>query len=377
MTSRIKTGVVLMLLLAAACVEPYNPPREVTSDLGYLVINGYLDGNDGAVTINLTRTNRLLEYKPNFAEKEATVRIEIDDGTTFDLAEGDSGLYTADNIKFNATSKYRVHITTRYGTSYTSEYIKMRVSPSFDSLVWRPVDKGIEFYVNAHDDAGDTKYYRYRFTETWTYFVTYFSRYKDVNGQPVKRTNKEFVHDCWDSRNSTDIIVKTSSNLKKDVISMAPIFLIERGSRKLLDLYSINVEQRAISEEEYQFLELVRKTNESLGGLFDPIPGKVLGNVHNNDNPDEPVFGYFSGGFAQEKRLFIANKELPKGHADIDPLSYQCGVSDFVLGGDTPLGTRIYLDYHIYPYLMYVTSDHCGDCRTVGGDTLRPGFWPQ
>jgi hypothetical protein len=377
MTSRIKTGVILFLLFAASCIEQFNPPRESSDFLGYLVVDGYLDGNNGTANISLSRSTGLTEYRANPRETDASVKLELEDGGTFELKERKDGLYNADNLALDSKSRYRIRVATKYGATYTSEYIELRKSPAFDSVVWRAEDKGIRLYVNGHDDSGNTRYYQYRFTETWAYWATFVSRYKNIAGYPVKRTNKEFVHDCWDSRNNPDIIVKSTSNLERDALIMAPLYLIDKGSRKLIDTYSIIVEQRAISEQEFQFWELLRKTNETLGGLFDPIPSQVVGNVRCDDNPNEPVFGHISGGYSKKIRIFIRYKDLPQSHRDIDPLSYECGINDFIPGGDHSIGSDVYIDLHTAPNTWYVTSANCGDCRSLGGDTLRPSYWPQ
>jgi hypothetical protein len=377
MMSRIKTGVFFLLLLAVACVEPFNPPRENSNFLGYLVVDGYLDGEHGAATVKLTRSTELTAYMASPPETGASVVVETGNGGSFSLKEGYDGLYTADHLSFDAASNYRLLVTIKNGTTYSSNYITMRQSPSFDSLVWRPEDKGIRFFVNGHDDTGKTRYYQYLFTETWSYGVPFVSHYKNIGGLPVQRKKNELVSDCWDSRSSADVLVKATTDISKDVVSMFPVNFLPRGTRKLEDLYTIMVEQRAISQDEYNFWQLLRKTNESLGGLFDPIPSQVLGNVHNDDNPDEPVLGYFTGGFSKQIRIFVKLPDLPKYLQDLDPFSFECGVHDFVTGGDQQLGSQIYLDYHTYPNTWFVTSANCGDCRTLGGDTIRPKFWPQ
>jgi hypothetical protein len=376
MISRIQTGVVFLLLLAGACVEPFNIPQKDSSFLGYLAVDGYLDGVNGAATVKLTRSIDLADYKAVPGETGATVSIEVENGGSLPLKERDNGLYTADHLTFDPNAKYKLHVATGYGTSYSSDYITMKQSPSFDSLVWRAEDKGIRFYVNGHDDTGNTRYYQYRFTETWVYGVSFDSNYKNVGGLPVKRKKYEHVADCWDSRNSADVIVKATTDLSNDIVSMFPIYFIDKGARKLLDGYSLLVEQRAISQREYQFWELLRKTNESMGGLFDPIPSQVTGNVRSDDT-SEQVLGYFTGGFPKQIRIFINFTDLPKDLQSLDPLAYDCTIYDFVVGGDTPIGSQVYMDLHIPPNIWYVTTANCGDCRSIGGDTIRPKFWPQ
>lgn len=377
MKLRAQTGVVFLLLFASACLEQYNLPREANSSNGYLIVDGYLDGNNGAATVTLARSVDLVSYSPNPSETEAEVSVETEAGGTFPLKEGANGLYTGDHLLFDPRMNYRLHVVTKDGKSYTSDYIKMKQSPSFDSVVWRAEEQGIRFFVNGHDDSGQTKYYKYLYNETWSYGVPFVSHYKNIGGLPVKRNKNELVSDCWISRSSGDVLVKSTNNISKDAVIMFPIFFLSRGTRKLQDVYSVIVEQRAISEAEYSFWEMIRKTNDSMGGLFDPLPSAVVGNVRSENDSSEPVLGYFSGGFPKQIRIFLTLSELPKYLQDLDALSFECGVDDFIVGGTESIGTQIFLDVHIWPSLYFVTSANCGDCRSLGGDTIRPKFWPQ
>ncbi|HEX8060228.1 MAG TPA: DUF4249 domain-containing protein [Cyclobacteriaceae bacterium] len=376
MTTRIHTSAIFLLLFAGACVEQYNPPRESSEFLGYLVVDGYLDGNTGNATVKLARSVTLNSYSALPYETDANVIVEIENGGSFSLKEGSNGLYTANNVNFDSKSNYRLNVKTKHGSSYTSDYISLKKSPSFDSLVWRAEDTGIRFYVNGHDDTGGTKYYQYLFDETWAYGVPFVSHYKNIDGLPVKRRNNELVADCWDSRGSANVLIKSTNDLSKDVVSMFPIYFIKKGERKLLVLYSINVEQRALSEREYSFWTQIKRNNESLGGLFDPIPSQVTGNVRCDDN-SEPVLGYFTGGYSKQTRIFLKLDDLPKSLQSLDPLGYDCATWDFSLSRGEAIGAQIYLDIHIPPNVYFVTSPNCGDCISLGGDTIRPKYWPQ
>jgi len=377
MRSRVQTILMLPLLFAAACVEPYYPPSENGSTVGYLVVDGFLDGVKGTGTVKLTRSVILTDYRPSAPELDAVVTVEDENGGSFSLKEGLNGYYTAD-LNFDPASNYRLHVKTQDGSSYTSDYIQLKQSPAFDSLVWRAEDRGIRFYVNSHDDLGKTRYYRYRYEETWEYRVAFVSHYKSVGGQPVPRKENEMVTYCWDSRTSAPVLIKSTTNLTKDIVSMFPINFVDKGSRKLAITYSFLVEQRAISEDEYHFWDLIHKTNESLGGLFDPIPSQVFGNMHNDGDPNNPVLGYFSGGYTKQKRVFINFEDLPKDLQTLDPLSYTCGISDYTVNGDQELGSQIFVEVHVpYTNLWFVTSANCGDCTSLGGATTKPNFWPQ
>jgi hypothetical protein len=137
--------------------------------------------------------------------------------------------------------------------------------------------------------------------------------------------------------------------------------------------------QRVLTREAYDYWAELQKTTESLGGLFDPQPGKVTGNIHSVNDAAEPVLGYFSGGSVQQKRFFIGLLDLPNNLKAYQGIG-NC-VQDTVLLEDLPeysasfnelLGTATKGPITIgYTY----TSKSCADCRTQGGTTTKPEFW--
>jgi hypothetical protein len=135
------------------------------------------------------------------------------------------------------------------------------------------------------------------------------------------------------------------------------------------------VKQRALSKEAYDFYFQLKKSTESLGGLFDPMPAQVLGNLH-SDNPAEPVLGYFSGGEISEKRIFIALSDLPRDLIQLP--RYNCPV-DSIPVGDIRNTANILLinSYGPREILGYTTAAdrNCMDCRDEGGSIARPDFW--
>ena len=376
---RLRLQTILMIpLLAAACVEQYLPPvTDVNVD--YLVVDGFLNGSAGTASIILTRAIPLGVNVVNPPEENATVNIENVNGSTFALPETKEGIYEAKDLDLDETTAYRLRIHTNDGSSYTSDYIKLRKSPALDSVSWKPEAGGTRFYVSGHDAANQTKYYRYLFTETWEYRVTFPSDWKKVDGQPVFRNQvTEQVYTCWRSALSTEILTASTKKLSTDVVSMLPINFIKKGSRMLSRTYSLNVQQRAISQEEFEYWELIRKTTENLGGLFDPLPSQVIGNVHNDDDAAEQVLGYFTGGFVQEKRIFVKLLDLPNELQIVDPYDFLCEKYFVPIAQPELAGADVFVESVGIPPIGYnVAIPNCADCRSLGGDTIKPDYWPQ
>ena len=136
------------------------------------------------------------------------------------------------------------------------------------------------------------------------------------------------------------------------------------------------VTQRTISKEAYIFWTQLQKTTESLGGLFDPMPSEVVGNVHSATNANEAVLGFFSAGEEKRQRIFISNRDLPD-NIRIMPSPF-CPLDSLKIATVKTLGDHTFL---VYPYgtpttIGYVSSSsECMDCRVKGGVTQKPDFW--
>lgn len=370
----------LVLSLPAACVEPYYPPAG--SGLGnQLVVNGFINATTSNATVSLSRAVALSEAVVSPPEKGATVTITGSNGDVIPLDEGKAGVYSASNLSIDLNSQYKLKIVTSSGVSYSSNDIDIENAPSLDSISWRPKEEGVDFFVSGHDPEGDTRFYRWTFTETWQYNVQRLSEYKKVDGWiPVMRDPSEFVFDCWQSVESQNILVTSTNHLQEDIVSMFPINFVKKGSRRFSRFYRIVVRQQAISQEEFEYWEMMKKTTENLGGLFDPLPTQVIGNLHNDNDPDEYVLGHFGGGTVVEKTLFIKFLELPGYLRVVDSWDFQCAPRGLFLDElHTIQFNEVYIKTFGAPGQVdgYLTDlDLCADCRSLGGDNKRPPDWP-
>ncbi len=121
---------------------------------------------------------------------------------------------------------------------------------------------------------------------------------------------------------------------------------------------------------------MLEKTTENLGGLFDPLPAQVIGNMFSEDHPAEPVMGYFSGGTVDEKRMFIVLAELPDYLKFYTPLVKGCEITVLsVQNIANTIGDKVLLD--VFGSGFTVTTPECGDCRAQGGVITQPDFWPK
>jgi len=378
--SRLQLFFFLALLVMTACVDPYPAPGSL-GNTKYLVVDGYLNASKDSVSVTINYSVPLDEGISSPPEEGANVSITSSSGESISLNEVDRGLYVASNLTLNTSDNYKLHILTKAGTSYSSDAITLRPAPVIDSVSWKAelgtLEPGIRFYVSGHDPTGQTNFYRYLYTEEWEYRADFNSDFKKDGYMPVVRMPNEQVYTCWKGSHSTEVIIVSTKNLTSDVVSMLPMTFINYGSIQLSRMYSINVKQMAISQTEYEYWQLIKKTTESLGGLFDPLPSQVTGNVHNDNNDKEQVLGWFGGGYVAEKRIFVSVNDIPAQlqHVVKDVI---CETKYFKLSELNQVGDLVWVSSVGIPPTGYTAaSPACADCTFLGGDNKKPSYWPQ
>jgi len=369
------------LLVLVSCVAPYEPDlRADTFDI--LVVDGFINSTNNSATVRLSKAVPLSEDVQPSQDIVATVNIEDDGGTTFTLTNQGLGYYSLENIALDASKKYRLHVYSQSDHEYISDFIELNSTPPIDSVVWKPDDGGISIYVNTHDPSAKSGYYSWNYTETWEYTSTFFSSYKLIDGEAFSRTPEEYIYSCWSTERSTDILVGSTNLLSEDVVRNFPLTFIPGESSKLALRYSIEVEQRVLSREAYDFWIQLEKTTESLGGLFDPLPSQVLGNIRDSGASTDPVLGYFSGGAVNKQRIFIDFADLPREILSIYR-PRRCVLEDVSsipveeLRG-TPNSVLLIDPVYVQGVgiVAYTTAaNYCIDCRMLGGTNKRPEFW--
>ncbi len=360
-----------LLLSGGSCIEPYQPP-EVAGGENFLVVDGFLNVN-GPTLIRLSRSQNLTDPEKPPAEERAQVSVEGERGDQYRLVESEKGSYTLSSVAFGADQQYRLRIRTAEGKEYLSEYVAVKRTPPIDSVNWALTSDGVQVYINTHDPRNDTRYYRWEFEETWEFTTPYRANYVYNRGKITYVS--ENITRCWKTFPSTSIVLGTSSRLSEDVIYQYPLVLMPPSSEKHRIRYSVLVRQYALTRQGYDYWQNLKKNTESLGTLFDPQPSQVLGNIQQVNNPEEPVFGFFSVSSPEEKRIFITRRELPDWGRTT---GYEACMLDTIR--PTPdMTTRVfpvvYEQTENGQVVGYITSsDFCVDCRKAGTNVM-PSFW--
>jgi len=394
------TFYVFLLILTAACKVPYNPPP-ITAVNNYLVVEGLINISDSTY-IKLSRTVGVMNASVINPELKAIVTIESNQGGSYPLKELGNGVYAAVPLSLSAANQYRLRIKTTGGSTYTSDFVQTKVTPPIDSIITDMKPDGIHIGVNAHDAQNNTRYYRWDYSEAWQ-FVSYYNSHAVSPGKgivAVTRTND--IYHCWGYDASATILLNSTASLSQDILLNSPITFVQSSSEKLSIRYSILIRQYALTKDGYDYWTLLKKNTEQLGSIFDSQPSASIGNLHNVNNPAEPVIGFISVGTVSQTRIYLNFADLPKSYINDYLLNtpynkYTCVLDTIpVVVRDPHTGKVIdfpELNYFIQvnPILLPVdvvipynpvdsAGSHsgalpaCVDC-TLRGTNVKPAFW--
>jgi len=371
-------GAIILFVVMGACRQSYNPPAIQASN-NYLVVDGFINtGRFALTTFNLNRTRSLNDSTTiGIPELHAQFSIIGKHGDVYPLADtGNTGFYSSGPLNLDTTQQYSIGITTADGRKYSSDAVPCKQSPPIDSIFWsQPGD--LTIYAATHDPTGNSRYYRYDYAETWQHNALLIAAWTLVNNQVAVADSSDENWYCWSSANSTNVLITTSIALGQDVITAFPLITLPLGDPRVAVEYSILVRQYVLTPDAYDYWNLIEKTSQNVGTLFDLQPTQLLGNIHCITNPSEPVIGYLSASSVTQQRIFIADTVLT---AWVNPISLPgCRTSTFPYSFDF-FPTYPVTDTSIAPYYfsggtMILAPKFCLDCRYQGGTRIKPSFW--
>jgi len=314
----------VLIFALPCCRKPYNP-SVISSPASYLVVEGVINSGQDSTIVRISKTVSLAGTTTVNPMLGATVNVESDQQNTYPLIDNNSnGYYGAAPLNLSASQKYRLRIVTAEGKQYLSDFVAVKATPPIDSIGFTVQNKNVKLYINTHDPANNTHNYRWDYVETWEFHSMYQSYYvlDPSTNTIVHRRPGQGVYYCFNTHASSNILLASTTKLTQDVVYQSPLLSIPITSEKVEIKYSILVRQYALNTDAFNFYQNLQKNNEQLGSIFDSQPSQLNGNIHNVNDPTEPVIGFITVTNVQSKRIFISNDAIPK--YTVPDYPYQC-----------------------------------------------------
>jgi hypothetical protein len=379
-------------IMTTGCKKPYLPPI-IASNTNYLVVEGTINTGQDSTIIRLSRTIPLSSTAGTQPELNASVVVESNANTSYPLTAIGNGYYVSPGLNLITSNKYHLNITTSDNKTYQSDFVPVKNSLPIDSVSYSIKSNGVQINVNSHDPSNNTRYYRWDYNETWIIHAKYETGLilqTNPVDSIVDRDPSQQIYKCWQSSQSSDIVLASTAKLSRDVLSNAPVTFVSSTSEKLTERYSILVKQYALTKEAFDYFQELRKNTEQLGGIFDPQPSTLTGNVHCITDPSELVIGYITAGSSAQKRIYINVSGLPLGsqwipgtpynNCELDTLYYhnpktnRNDVNEVLYSGSQIPINRLQFPGASHPYAYTGAEQICVDC-TLRGTNKPPVFW--
>lgn len=385
------------LLCAAAlsflttCKKPFNPVL-VQTNANILVVEGTINTGADTTFIKLSRTVKI-DSTTTKPETGATLAVQGDDNSSYALSPYiTAGTYFVAGLNLPTSHKYRLDIHTADGHEYQSDYVENKITPPIDSMNYVQLGQGVQLYISSHDPKNNTRYYRWDYDETWSYYSAEPTQLIWRNGEVEYLSADEMYHECYKfATPSNSIYVGSSAKLAQDVLYKAPLAYVYASSGKLAHIYSILVRQYALTSDAYSYWENLQKNTQSLGSIFDAQPSTIAGNIHGVTDTKEVVIGYVSASTITTFRYFIQGRDLTNLATPNPPSVCTGGLGVIPVDPEATLNERMHATLD-HPDTLLVNEQTntltgkitgyiyapaiCVDCRLAGGTNHAPSYWP-
>ncbi len=375
----IAVTILIATFFVGGCITPFEP-EEVKAIDNMIVIEGNILQND-VTKVTVSRSLTLnADNVINYISR-AVVWVENQNGVKYmgyETKQGKKIEYHINTIGLNPALKYKLCVNIG-SNRYESDLIPILMAPEIDSIGYHADydRKSVTFYVNTHDPSGNTKYYKWNFTEDWEFKSQYMSlvRYDRDRKEVYDIEMDENRYYCWGSGVSSSILIATTENLSSANVYQKPLVSMGSSDLRINYLYSMELSQIAITKDAYTYWENIRKNSDDIGGIFAPQPSEIGGNLRCVTNPKERVLGYISASSVSKKRIF-ANAEA----IDIYEDPKYCETVLVNAQNRVPLEDLWDSGFDIAYYSemdnesLWVTKK-CVDCRILG-TKQKPWFWP-
>ena len=314
---------VIGLLVLPSCVDELNITTETA--LRTLVVEGFISTEPAAHEIKLSTSAKYGSVFEDFPKKveRAKVRIRDDQGNQVFLTEFSPGSYlTPPGFQAEVGKAYTLLVTLADGSRFSSLPERVLPAPPIDTLLTvykeiptsNPVvfDHGVEIYAQWDDPASEQNFYWWQ--NSGTYLIeTNPELYVAID--PASGVSfpdpKDCCAVCWVDETQGDPGLYLFSDLNNDgsrLTRLAAVIMDDGG--RYDDKYLVRIKQYALTKDAHSFLRLLEEQLSIDGGIFDPPPAIIRGNMLDLDNPEEEPIGYFFAADFSIDSVFIEKTSL-------------------------------------------------------------------
>jgi hypothetical protein len=374
-----RLGWPLLVFLLVACVDPEAILLHSTNDI--LVVDGTITNlsEPQVIKLNRSQADRLTGRFGTIPITKATVEVVVDSTQRIACHETVDGNYQLpSDFKGQIGHAYQLRFTLSDGTSYISTQqvmsdvppiAKVRTQFNLKSLPLNQLGgytAGHDMFIDAQDPVDQHNYYRWEWKlyerQYWCrkcqngvyaihkvlpnqflygyYFVAGDELYEDCFTPPTNNNDYnappvpggDWYYDytcrtpCWEIIYGYDILVfddryTNRGGISQQQVAKIPFYDNQPGL--------VDVRQLSLTPEAYRYYKLFQDQTQNTGGLGDTPPTVLGGNVHQEDNPQSSIVGFFTASAVSLVHYWLDRKDYQgRSYGALDPLGPHDNIGD-------------------------------------------------
>ena len=387
---------VFAISLLYHCSEPVDFQSSDFESL--LVIEGLITDEMKYQSVRATRTVPIDSDEENVVTG-ATVKVSIDNEVEISFFLNDStGTYLSEQPFAGEIGKiYQLMVTTADGQQYFSQPVEMLPTPSIDSIYALfepqpdPLNSGagnFSFYLATGSDEIPSRFYRWTWTSAFELSVPLPSRFLWTGGNTFISRERGGENDdlqveiCWQMDTSSQILL-TQTPTAATTVPQQPLTSFPSSSRAMRRAFGLEVKQYTLSQESFEYWNLIAQISQGQGTLFDRQAGTVVGNIRNVEDSTATILGIFEA--AQEvvtTRIFRPLEFTDMGFRRNGSHIVDCEDIEPETTDVDEIGLFMEQNQEAFTLCCFITEPptavyvikRCSDC-TQFGQNHPPDFW--
>ena len=362
---------IISALLTTACVYPYTADIESSANQEVVIDANILLGSKSTVNLSYLQPLEPGQRSHSYGVPSGTVYLTDEKGKTYP-ASGSNGYYTL-NVPENVEGKLKLTAVVE-GNTYVSDWVEPVAPPVIKDVRFTADDTNVNVLLSMEDEGVGSGYAALQYDEIWKFHTDYVRCYEyDVINDSVYMLQDpaDYHYWCWTKKQYLGQQLIDYTNLNGKVQDFVALKFPRSDSRNHSE-YIIRLKLWNLTPEQYKYRKMLEE-NASIGSnLFSPEPGEIRGNIHCENNPDIPVYGYlniarintitkeffssYSTWRPQYKLVEVEEDKwlafYKKGYLPIDEVLSESGQGSVVAWGE----------------------GRCWDCVVAGGTLKKPEF---
>lgn len=385
-------------LFAVSCVYPFDVETDQVAEKAFvfdgdIILGGWCTIGVSCMTPFGKASDSEEEKEPVVPSRDGKMTIYCNNGDVYPGFQLQGGVekisYQFDLLEAPLDKQYRL-VYVEGDDVYSTPWMDVSIAPTPDELTVEVDDDNVYIGLKLKGDENSSRYYRWNYEETYEFHADFMPDYYLNFGVDLNRRlsyiEREAPVDpkyyCWAKSGSRESTLVSTENLSENTIAKQVFRSIPRNSKRIMEMYRIDVRMKGISRDGYFFHKTLQANSNTGGSLFAPTPSEMRGNVVCEKNPSELVLGYVD--VITES---VISKYINGRYSKWTSPDYQLFLPEFNFTPDNPEAEgytpRQWYDMGYRPVLIpkestsvYWAQERCIDCILEGGNKNKPADWP-